>query len=360
LTVGTLSISLDIPHPGALEAIARLRWRTRTGRWSSLTACGGGASHAEAAFHATFFALRRFLLGDVAVVGVLLANEAFRLELLAAAPLADRYDLVLELPQLRARSSLGGRSLQQPSRYQWSAVLEPPSNPRARTAYMRVLWGAAGMPHLLRSQRGHGLPRTGSVRLHRLVALLRGDPVQGNHVHHLNHFGPDNRAQNLLTVTPRQHALGLHGEPGSGARFHARFAPEPGGLADLVLELRRGDKSQAKERGHTKPGAAPAASGPSRQRSAPAPATSQLEASTLAGFGLRRDARRHAEALVHLLRLTDRPWSVSELAAIISLQEGSLRRLLKRLCGFGLVEAIAGSPQRYANCSRRQPTLPAG
>jgi hypothetical protein len=174
---------------------------------------------------------------------------------------------------------------------------------------------------------------------------LRCDDVLGHHVHHRNHYGPDNRAENLLTLTPREHALGLHGTAGFSGAFHARFTPDLG----LVEDARGGRALVGSDEDwwHTTPEQhhevhSHRPDRPSVDHPHPPP-----EASPLSGYGLRRDAQRHADAIVHLLRLTERPWSISELATIISMQEGSLRRLLARICGLRLVAKIDGNPTRY-------------
>jgi hypothetical protein len=97
LTKEELTVSIHIPSPKAQEACATLRWRDRDGRWRSFGTLGGGTDHTEAIFHATFFALRRYLLGDVAVTGVIFSNSTYHLELCATEPLLGLYGLMLSM-----------------------------------------------------------------------------------------------------------------------------------------------------------------------------------------------------------------------------------------------------------------------
>lgn len=344
-TQGRATLTCYAPSDEALEVHARLRWRDGGGRWRVLQVRGGGLDLHEATFHAAFFALRRFLLGDAAVVGLLLAADRCRLELHPIAPLEARYQVVLELPQLRSRRFLAGQALAAPSRYTWEAVLEPPTHARARTCYMRVRWGPGGMPKFLKSERGRNLPRTGSIRLHRLVAHLRGDELPGHHVHHLNHYGPDNRASNLLTLTPAQHALGLHPE-GGGRRYHEAFAPDfLTGVSHARAALDRADDQAG---WHTTADAAFEANGMEADDRA-----AFIHAASLPNRDhLRSDAARNAAAIIGVLTITDHAWTVAELASIISLREGSVRRILARLCGHGLVSIQQGDQNRYSIAER--------
>ena len=72
----------------------------------------------------------------------------------------------------------------------------------------------------------------------------------------------------------------------------------------------------------------------------------------MAGMGLRADATRSADAIVQLLSLTQLSWTIEELAAIISMTPGNLRRVMTRLCGIGVVRQLGTQPRRFSTASR--------
>jgi hypothetical protein len=380
-THGTLSLTMARSLPGVREVRARLSWRTVGGRKQSLITPGGGGTLQEAADHAVFFGLRRLLLGDAAVTGRLLTTDQVVVDLAATEPLAGLYELTITLATMAQRSGLSARGLDKPATARAQAVLVEPTGPVSRTRYMRVRWGPIGMPWFLRQERGRRLPARGALTLHRVVAVLRGEAVIGHHVHHRNHYGPDNRSENLLTLTPQAHAHGGHLPSGEVMRFHAAFvAPPllpgvdsrltcpgcPGGA--LCLEgagcLRGGLRDGVPGGGSGLHSSRDGRCRPARVRLTPATKPSldpHAASSLMAEMACRSDFLRRAEAVVHLLRLTARPWTPMELHALTSIPAGSLRRLMARLLAHQLVKRTGtGRAVRYLADTNQGETSRAG
>lgn len=161
-----------------------------------------GAAPSEAHDTAIFFALRSILYGDAPLLGRLLDRDNVRVDLEADG--AGGYRVRIELG-LRRRF-LRGVALERPSKVLYARVtFHRPAN-EGRTAYLRV----RGLPRWLNNIVPSLIPKSGTVRLHRLVAALAGLPIAKMHVHHLNGVGWDCRAENLMVLTPQEHRDGYH------------------------------------------------------------------------------------------------------------------------------------------------------
>lgn len=95
--------------------------------------------------------------------------------------------------------------------------------------------------------RYDGYLSVGRQRLaHRVVATCWVDRPEGsNHVHHINHDKTDNRAENLMWVTPKQHIRDHHPEAAKG---HKMSEEGKARLRALRLGSVTSEETKAKQR----------------------------------------------------------------------------------------------------------------
>lgn len=304
------------------------------------SAMGEGEQLEDAIRNAGYLALRRLLVGDVAICGTLLdrKNEV-RAELVPVEPSRDLYRLKVCLGP--ARSQLQGMALDRPSTFEMEAVFAARAG---RTRYVEL----RKIPAPFKRQFSHLIDFTKrKVRLHRLITALAGHCLVGLtvHVHHINGDGGDNRWSNLDPLPYRLHR-----------RKHPDFYDTLGELKPMRdLQLQGGalwstwwGSSTHEKGGHQSVygdhsiGRAWREYLAGQRDTQPKPLVE--DRSILLKISSRCDRQANLMKVLDCVWDHDKPLTASAIAGDISLTLTSVTRLIEALCRHGLLARVDGKP----------------